>query len=70
MEEIIIMEGVTEYLNDEAVELVLHKGEIVNGVPYDRWVVFAKGDGWSGETQVDVLELVDWLKKNRPDLLV
>lgn len=70
MKQTTVMEGVTEYGDDLDVELVLRKGEIVNGVPYDRWVIAAYADAGCTYTQVDLLELVDWLKKHRPDLLV
>lgn len=70
MEEMTLMKGVTEYNDINGVKLVRTRRKIVGGMPCYRWVILAQSDDRSGETQVDVLEPVDWLKKNRPDLLV
>lgn len=62
------MEGVTEYCEEFPVELVETKRwDPPSAV--GRLVVKAWNEGGGGSTEVDVLELVAWLKRNRPDLL-
>lgn len=55
------MIGVTEYNNEITVELTQTKR--------GRWVVDASTVGIYDGTRVDILELVAWLYKNRPDLM-
>lgn len=70
-----IMDGVVEYAERYQVELVQTTGIYRFGVPdeqsegFGRWVVKALNEGGCNCTEVDVLQLVAWLKKNRPDLL-
>lgn len=54
------MDGVTEYSEDLPVKLEQHN---------QRWVISALNEGGCNGTMVDVLQLVEWLRKNRPDLL-
>jgi len=56
------MAGVREYCECKRVELGMHEDS-------GRLVVRAWNEGGSNCTEVDVLELVAWLKQNRPDLL-
>lgn len=69
------MDGVTEYAEGMSVELMQTTGIYKTGIPveqragYGRWVVKAKNEAGYNYTQVDILELVSWLKANRPDLL-
>ena len=35
----------------------------------NRWIVRAYNEGGHNCTEVDILDLVDWLRKNKPDLL-
>ena len=70
-----VMSGVTEYAEEEPVELVQSTGSYRDGVPdserpgFGRWVVRALNEGGHKCTEVDVLHLVAWLKEHRPDLL-
>lgn len=54
------MDGVTEYSEDLPALLEQHN---------QRWVISALNEGGCNGTMVDVLQLVEWLRKNRPDLL-
>lgn len=56
-----IMHGVTEYA--EGLDVRLHV--VGNG----RWVVTAWNEGGFNGTSVDLLELLAWLRANRPDLI-
>ena len=57
-----VMEGVTEYSEGYEVELLQTKG---NG----RWVIMAVNQGGFDSTSVDVINLIAWLRANRPELL-
>ena len=35
----------------------------------NRWIVRAYNEGGYNRTEVDILDLVDWLRKNNPELL-
>ena len=67
--------GVTEYAEDMSVELTQTDGVYQSGIPveqrkgYGRWVIRAKNEGGYNCTEVDIIELVSWLKANRPDLI-
>ena len=57
----VILEGVNEYCEGMPVELA--------ETSLGRLVIRAKNEcGYNG-TDVDLLELIAWLKKNRPDML-
>ena len=68
------MDGVTDYSEGMDVELAETTGTY-SGIPgaprpgAGRLVVKAYNEGGFNQTEVDVLELVAWLKKHRPDLL-
>ena len=70
-----IMTGVSEYAEGFEVELVQTNGRYKHGVQDSeregsgRWVVRAKNEGGYNCTEVDILDLVDWLRQHRPDLL-
>ena len=55
------MDGVTEYSEGLPVKLEQHN---------QRWVISALNEGLCNGMMVDVLQLVEWLRKNRPDLLL
>lgn len=67
--------GVTEYCEDMPVELAETTGRYVYGIPEEEWpgrgriVILAKNEGGHNSTEVDLLELIAWLRANRPDLL-
>ena len=70
-----IMKGVTEYGEEYDVELAQTtgiyesklRGEQRKG--FGRWVVRAWNNGRHNTTEVDVCELITWLRANRPELL-
>lgn len=68
------MLGVTEYAEGMTVELTKTTGGYISpdnkNSGAGRWVVLAKNEGGCNCTEVDVIEMVDWLWKNRPDLMV
>lgn len=55
------MVGVREYAEDMPVRLYMHK----NG----RWVIEALNEAGYNGTDVDLLDLLSWLRNNRPELL-
>ena len=55
-----VMAGVTEYGEDFPVRLVKRGSS---------YVVEAKNEGGYNRTQIDFIELVNWIKANRPELL-
>jgi len=55
------MEGVREYAEEMDVQLVQQDD--------GRWVIKAKNEAGHNCTLVDVLDLVNWLYMNKPDLL-
>jgi len=68
------MNGITEYCEGMEVELIQTEGcsSYINqerGRGKGRWVVQAFNEAGQNRTEVDVLELVSWLKANRADLL-
>lgn len=70
-----IMEGVREYSEEMEVRLEATEGMYKYGVPdeeregHGRLVIRAWNEGGYNSTQVDLLELLQWLRENRPDLL-
>jgi hypothetical protein len=67
------MEGVREYAEDYAVHLVETDGYYVSpNAPRPgagRLAVRALNEGGHNCTEVDLLDLIAWLKANRPELL-
>jgi hypothetical protein len=55
-----IMEGVTEYAEGLDVKLSVNKG---------RFVVDATNEGGYSGTDVDLVQLLEWVNKNMPELL-
>jgi len=55
-----ILEGVREYCEKEPVEIDTENG---------REVIVAANEGGHNSTRVDLLDLINWLKKHRPELL-
>lgn len=72
----IIMEGVTEYREDYEVLLRRARGIYKYGVSeeqqlgHGRWVVATFNEGYNNLTEVDLLQLLSWLRSDRPDLLL
>lgn len=58
----IAMKGVREYCEENKVTLTETKGA-------KRLVIQAINQGGYDSTEVDLLDLISWLKENRPDLL-
>lgn len=56
-----IMEGVTEYLEGYPVSLRASESGTLH--------VVAVNEGGYNSTRVDLLQLISWLRKNRPELL-
>jgi hypothetical protein len=73
--EAIKMDGVKEYAEGMIVELTQTTGIYESAIPkeqrdgYGRWVIRAKNEGGYNCTEVDVFQLVQWLKSNRPDMI-
>ncbi len=66
------MEGVREYGEDgtPALSHLEHDPNSCSKVPEGgRWVVIAWNEGGYNLTQVDLLDLLKWLRAHRPDLL-
>ena len=55
-----IMEGVTEYAEEMDVRLSVTKGRIVVG---------ASNEGGFNGTEVDLVQLLEWVHKNMPELI-
>lgn len=70
-----LMEGVTEYSEGYEVRLVETTGVYLSGIPehqcpgYGRLVIKASNESGYNCTEVDLLEMLAWLKSNRPDLM-
>lgn len=68
------MEGVREYGEEMPVELHEHTEnetftwKRIKGYG-TRWVITAHNEAGFNSTSVDLLDLLAWLRKNRPDLL-
>jgi hypothetical protein len=69
----VLMGGVNEYAEGYGVRLVEAVGAYVGpGKPYEgagRLAVRALNEGRHNCTEVDLLELLAWVKANRPDLM-
>jgi len=67
------MDGVTEYAEGYAVRLVKTSGAYVGiGKEYQgagRLVIQALNEAGHNCTEVDLLEVLAWVKANRPDLM-
>ena len=74
MEEI-EMQGVTEYCEEMTVMLSATSGIYESGVPdekrkgYGRVVIKAFNEGGFNCTEVDLFELISWIRLNMPGLL-
>ncbi len=70
-----LMEGVTEYAEGYPVWIVATHGTYVYGTPdserpgHGRLAIHAKNEAGCNCTEVDLLELLAWVKAHRPDLL-
>ena len=63
------MKGVQEYAEDLDVEIVKTGGLYETKKGAGRWVIQAVNEGGYNHTQVDVLHIVGWLRKHRPEFL-
>lgn len=54
------MHGAREYAEEFPVELDKHEG---------RYIVRAFNEGGCDLTEVDLFDLLEWIKKNKPELL-
>ena len=70
--------GVREYAESYPVQLVRQEPKILTERAYfgpanapdeHRWVVSATNEGGHNSTSIDLLDLIAWLRANRPDLL-
>ena len=59
--QLVVMEGVTEYIEEEEVSLITDEA--------GHLVILAINECGNNHTQVDLLQLIQWLKTNRPELL-
>ncbi len=70
-----LMLGVTEYAEGYEVRLVETKGYYTSGKPEPEWpgrgrlAIKALNEAGHNWTEVDLLELLAWVKANRPDLM-
>ena len=55
------MEGVREYAEEMSVELGTHKNQ--------RLIIKAYNEAGYNSTKVDLQDVVDWIRKNKPELL-
>lgn len=66
----VTMEGVREYCEDLPVKLEYELEDKYSSVPKGgRWVISALNESGHNSTQVDLLDLIKWLRESRPDLL-
>ena len=70
------MVGVREYAEGYAVKLVTTSGSFDGRKPECDWpghgriAVRAMNEGGCACTEIDLLDLISWVKANRPDMLV
>jgi hypothetical protein len=50
-------------------EAPLNTSSLCEGTGYGRQVLAAYNEGRHNGVEIDLLELIDWLKKNKPELL-
>ena len=69
------LNGVTEYCEGMPVELIKTTGAYTPETEMDEWpghgrmVIKAKNEGGHNSTEVDLLELITWIKANHPELI-
>jgi hypothetical protein len=69
------MLGVTEYCEGLDVSLERTSGVYCHGLPEEQWlgrgrlVIQALNEGGYNATQIDLVQLIKWLRANRPELL-
>lgn len=63
------MTGVREYAEKMEVELFVEQPDKYNGLDRERLVIQAYNEGGHNSTSVDLLDLLYWLRTNRPDLM-
>lgn len=72
----VIMEGVQEYCEGGVVRIFRTTGtykyntEQEKQTGYGRLVILAENEGGNNCTEVDLLQLIKWLKENMPELIV
>ena len=71
----VIMVGVREYSEGMNVELAITRGMLDVDKPEKDWlgkeriVIKAFNEGGYNRTEVDLMDIILWLQKNRPELL-
>ncbi len=63
------MEGVMEYCENDPVFLLTREADEFYQDGHGRLVISATNEGGYNSTQVDLLQLIQWIKNNRPELL-
>lgn len=61
---------IREYAEEEPVKI--YKRVAVQGIDrkgVGRWVIGARNEGGYNGTEVDLLDVLDWVKQNKPELL-
>lgn len=70
------MPGVTEYCEGLEVSLARTSGVYCHGLPGEQWlgrgrlVIQALNEGGHNSTEIDLVQLIKWLRANHPELLV
>ena len=69
------MPGVSEYSDGLEVSLMQTSGVYCPGLPKEQWpghgrlVIQALNEGGCSSTEVDLVQLIEWLRANHPELL-
>lgn len=61
------MEGVTEYMDNDT---VLVWNTLEQHLGYGRLVIKAYAGSGNDYVEIDLLQVLDWVKKHRPELLL
>ena len=62
------MKEIREYCEEFPVRIGLNLDDYPDAAK-DRWVIWAENEGGYNGTVVDLLDVIDWVKKNKPELL-
>jgi hypothetical protein len=61
---------IREYGEGKVVEIIEHDGYYYNRPETKgRLVIIALNEGGHNSTEVDLLDVIEWVKKNKPELL-
>jgi hypothetical protein len=69
IEQIEKMQGVREYAEEMPVEFVFLKKSSYPEQSVNRWVIQATNEAGCNCTQVDFIDVLEWVLKNKPTLL-